>query len=169
MYSRAWLPCQNDRTIAVLSGDSCSAMKVGVQLAVPWAVLQNRVLVLQGAVCQGRDSASYQGQHSACLGRTPRCWRGKLCVEGAGPDRTGKGPTVGRVLHGLGMLRVPDYRQVISKEIFQGEVQFTVYIKWKESIFEISPLGCLGGQWELGIYFSTLDKTLRPQFYLGLL
>ena len=44
------------------------SVKVGVQPGVPRAVLLSRVLVAQGAVCWGRDSAAGQGKYSACLG-----------------------------------------------------------------------------------------------------
>ena len=63
--------------------DGCRAVKVGVQPGVPRAVLQSRVPGLKGAVCQGRDFVSCQGQHSACLGSSQRQRRYKQWEEKA--------------------------------------------------------------------------------------
>ena len=97
-------------------------VKLGVHPGVPRAVLQSRVPASQGPVCQGRDSVSSQGWHSACP-RSSQWQRGeKQWVEKATAGRRRsfwlqEGAVWARSSHSS---RSP---QDISEGTFQGEGQ----------------------------------------------
>lgn len=97
----------------------------------PRVVLQSRVPVPQGSVCQGRNSAACHGQPSACLANSPQCCGEKLWGERATLSKAGsfccqEGAAQVRAACAS---RLP---QDISKGTFQEQGQCGDYVEDKE-------------------------------------